>query len=402
MQNDPNAEKEPIAPETDPAGNAEEMKETPEAAEPEAEENGGKKKKAKKEKKKRPLWWEILSWVLTLLGAVAIALVIRTTLFEMVSVYGESMKDTLQNGEIMFVTKTEYSSFWFSVPFTSDDAKEGAAKVALFGNPRRFDAVICRYPDRGTTNFVKRVVGLPGDIVELADGYLYVNGERYEEPYINDSYRRGAGASYGPSLVPSRGDTVTFDGERFLVNGDAYSYAHAMVELSGTANMTIRRVYLSHRQQSGLNYYIGADYMLVTVGGETYILQEATDDTPNVWYRVVGRQVYKLPNNASSYVLESGTEIVADAEHFSYTPATGKRIDLQAERIETVPVAVGDYTVTEDHYFVMGDHRNASNDSRQAGAIPRTYVMGHVRHVIWPLSEWRPVPNGLELPAVGE
>ena len=116
----------------------------------------------KKEKEKKTPMQELKEWVVTLLVAVVIALVVRTFLFEPVRVDGSSMSTTLSNGEVMFVTKPEY----------------------LMGDPQRFDVVLCHYPGRGNTNFVKRVVGLPGDTVEIAGGYLYVNGEKYEEPYI--------------------------------------------------------------------------------------------------------------------------------------------------------------------------------------------------------------------------
>lgn len=116
----------------------------------------------KKEKVKKTFKQELVEWIVTIVAALAIALVIRTFLFEPVRVDGRSMLETLQNGEIMFVTKPEY----------------------LAGDPQRFDVVICHYPDRGNTNFVKRVVGLPGDTVEVKDGYLYVNGEKYEEEYL--------------------------------------------------------------------------------------------------------------------------------------------------------------------------------------------------------------------------
>lgn len=114
------------------------------------------------QKKKKSMKREILEWVFCILGAVAIALVIRTFLFEFVRVDGQSMAETLQNSERMFVTKLDY---WT-------------------GNPDRFDVVICHYPDRGWTDFVKRVVGLPGDTVAMLNGTLLVNGKSVDEPYI--------------------------------------------------------------------------------------------------------------------------------------------------------------------------------------------------------------------------
>lgn len=104
---------------------------------------------------------EAASWVGTLLLAVVIALPIRAYGFELMAVDGASMQNTLQNKEIMLVTKLDY----------------------LMAEPNRFDVVICRYPNR-TENFVKRIVGLPGDVLSVTDSLLTVNGVTYPEEYI--------------------------------------------------------------------------------------------------------------------------------------------------------------------------------------------------------------------------
>ncbi len=67
---------------------------------------------------------------------------------------------------------------------------------------QRFDIVVTNFPDRGDTLFVKRLVGLPGDTVELNGGYLYINGEKYDEPYIPDEYRHGSLNNMAPVNVP--------------------------------------------------------------------------------------------------------------------------------------------------------------------------------------------------------
>lgn len=132
----------------------------------------------KKEKVKKTFKQELVEWIVTIVAALAIALVIRTFLFEPVRVDGRSMLETLQNGEIMFVTKTEYTTM------TMDIGGKELFRIPIGGDPERFDVVICHYPGRGSTNFVKRVVGLPGDTVEIKDGYLYVNGQMYAENYL--------------------------------------------------------------------------------------------------------------------------------------------------------------------------------------------------------------------------
>ncbi|MBR5383566.1 MAG: signal peptidase I [Clostridia bacterium] len=156
----------------------------------------------KKEKKKKSVKREILEWILTLVVAVLIALPIRAFVFELVRVDGGSMDNTLANGEIMFVTKYDYASTWLCLPWQDAETQEQAKRITTGGEPERFDVVICRYPGRGGTNFVKRIVGLPGDTIELRNGYLYVNGELYEEPYIDDAYRTGRLNTFGPYTVP--------------------------------------------------------------------------------------------------------------------------------------------------------------------------------------------------------
>lgn len=175
---------------------------------------------AKKEKPPRTVKQEIISWILTLGSAVVIALLIRTFLFIPVRVKGESMQNTLINKEVVVATRPEY----------------------LMGRFNRRDIVICKYPGRGSTLFVKRLIALPGDTVEMRAGQLYVNGEAVDESNID-----------------------------------------------------------------------------------------------------------------------------------MYTPFT---------------TTMGPFTLGENEYFVMGDNRGNSNDSRYVGPISRSMIVAHVQRVIWPLSKF--------------
>lgn len=146
-----------------------------------------------KEKKPLNVKKEILSWILTIAVAVAAALLIRTFLFEPIRVDGESMCDTLQNGEIMLVTKPEY----------------------LTGDPQRGDVVICKYPGR-TENFVKRVMGIPGDVIEIRSNVVYRNGEALDEPYLTPE-RNDNGFSMAP---------FTLGDDEYFVMGDNRDNSH--------------------------------------------------------------------------------------------------------------------------------------------------------------------------------
>lgn len=174
----------------------------------------------KKEKPKKTVKQEIISWILNLGAAVILALLIRNFLFTPVRVDGHSMENTLMDKEIVLAWKPGY----------------------LKGEINRRDIVICHYPDRGSTLFVKRLVGLPGDTIEIKSGILFVNGE-----LINES-----------------------------------------------------------------------------------------DIDMSTWY----------PDNMAAR------------------------------------------TLGEDEYFVMGDNRGNSNDSRAVGALPRSYILGHVTRVLYPFDQF--------------
>ncbi len=117
-------------------------------------------KKKGKEVKQKTMGSEIISWILTLLTALVLALVIRTFLFEIYGVDGRSMTNTLQDHEKMFCTKLDY----------------------LTGEPQRGDVVICHYPERGNTAFVKRLIAVPGDTVSMQNHHVYVNGVQIADP----------------------------------------------------------------------------------------------------------------------------------------------------------------------------------------------------------------------------
>lgn len=150
-----------------------------------------RKAEKKANRKKKSLAREILEWVVTIAVAVVLALCIRTFVFEPVRVDGASMNNTLLNGEYMIATKWDY----------------------LFGDPDRFDVVICHYPNRGRENFVKRVVGLPGETIELREGELYVNGEFVAQDFDRTPSRR----DFGPYTVPEG---------RYFVMGDNRDNSH--------------------------------------------------------------------------------------------------------------------------------------------------------------------------------
>lgn len=140
-----------------------------------------------REEEKKPFWTperkkDAREWVVSIVTALIAVFIIRSFFFTIIRVDGESMTDTLQNNDRLFVTVLD---------------------MKLHG-PDRFDVVITHYDDT-RKEYVKRVIGLPGDVLEIKSGVLYVNGEAYEEPFLSPgrtvTYSLPQN-DYGPVEVP--------------------------------------------------------------------------------------------------------------------------------------------------------------------------------------------------------
>jgi signal peptidase I len=104
--------------------------------------------------------------------ALLIALVIRTLLFQPFNIPSGSMKATLLIGDYLFVSKYSYGYSHYSIPFSPP-----VFSGRVFGSsPERGDVVVFRLPRDDSTDYIKRVIGLPGDRIQMKDGLLHING----------------------------------------------------------------------------------------------------------------------------------------------------------------------------------------------------------------------------------
>ena len=123
-------------------------------------------RRQKREQKKQEAKKEMWSWIREIVVVVVAVLLIKTFLFEIITVEGDSMLETLRTGDRMYVSIL-------------------SARIEGY---QRGDIVICYYPNR-TDRCVKRIIALPGDSVEIIQGTVYVNGELVEEDYIDHQGR---------------------------------------------------------------------------------------------------------------------------------------------------------------------------------------------------------------------
>ncbi|WP_072397039.1 signal peptidase I [Hyphomicrobium sp. CS1GBMeth3] len=104
--------------------------------------------------------------------ALAIAMVVRVFFYQPFNIPSGSMKSTLLIGDYLFVSKLAYGYSRFSFPF-SPNIFSGRV---LASEPKRGDVAVFRLPQDQSVDYIKRVVGLPGDEVQMRDGTLYING----------------------------------------------------------------------------------------------------------------------------------------------------------------------------------------------------------------------------------
>ena len=105
--------------------------------------------------------------------AILLALVIRTYLVQAFKIPSGSMEDTLAIGDHLLVSKFMYGT---NIPFVDK-------RVLTIRDPRRGDVIVFEYPEDPSKDFIKRVIGTPGDVVEGKAKKVYVNGVLYENPH---------------------------------------------------------------------------------------------------------------------------------------------------------------------------------------------------------------------------
>lgn len=119
---------------------------------------------------------EIISWVLVFVIAFAAAKFINRFVYSNVKVPSGSMENTIMTGDKVAMLRCNY----------------------LFSNPKRGDIVVFPWPDDETVDFIKRVIGLPGETIKGRNGLVYINGKPLKEPYV----KANIDGDFGPYKIP--------------------------------------------------------------------------------------------------------------------------------------------------------------------------------------------------------
>jgi len=139
----------------------------------------------------------IVEWVAVIVGALVVALVVKTFLFQAFYIPSESMEPTLEKGDRVLVNKLGYD----------------------LHDVHRGDVIVFALKDEdvgpdGIRDLIKRVIGLPGDTIETRDGAVYINDRRLDEPYLADGTVTGDPAVGSNPSIPRQ---VVPDGHVFVL-----------------------------------------------------------------------------------------------------------------------------------------------------------------------------------------
>ena len=161
------------------------------------------------------IWHEVWDYIKMIIIVVAIVLVINNVVLINAKIPSESMENTIMTGDRIFGYRLAYG-------LNMDVFGHEISKK--WKDPERFDIVIFKYPDDESVDYLKRIIGLPGETVEIISGKVYINGELLDEPYLSEEPT----GDFGPYQVPE--DSYFMLGDNRAVSKDSRYWHNTYVK----------------------------------------------------------------------------------------------------------------------------------------------------------------------------
>ncbi len=310
-------------------------------------------------------------WLHALIWALAVVLIIRAVAFAPYRIPTPSMEETLLVGDFLLVSKFHYGPRTpqsIGVPVVGlhiPNLRLPSTRLPGFRDIRRNDIAVFNYPiDEGIpsqkTNYIKRTVGMPGDTLRISDKVLYVNHQpaevfdTFQSLYfvhpldglrINPEQIR----ELGGVLLNQRG--VNRPGEAMLV----FMSESVAENVNALGSVDFIQQFLRPEDEN-LNANSNFRFARGLGSGNP-------DHMPEVVVPFEGQEISLTSNNIDIYY-----DLIARYE--------GNTLEVRNNRIFINGTETDTYTVKMDYYFMMGDNRDNSEDSRAWGFVPDDHIVG--------------------------
>lgn len=149
-------------------------------------------------------WPIIREWIESIIVAFILAMVIRTFVIQAFKIPTGSMRPTLLEGDLILVNKFIYGA---KIPFTN-------LSLPKLRDPTRADVIVFIYPENPKKDFIKRLVGLPGETLEIKNGTVYINNEPLQANAFSQRYY------YNRGDFSEEGEKIIIPEDSFFVLGD--------------------------------------------------------------------------------------------------------------------------------------------------------------------------------------
>lgn len=314
-----------------------------------------------------------------IMSMLIIAISFRILLFEIFAIPSDSMQETLVPGDKIFVSKLIYgpdlprSPFeipWFNLVLLFDQEKKSKKDYVRWKYKRlkglkkikQGDVIVFRHPIWGDRNnyYIKRCIALPGDTFRINSGIVYINNKHYYEP---DLVRK----NYTPWIPDSAHLNHTATVRKNIVNRFTTRDDYNVLSLT-----TLEKKELSISKQP-MDSLVTADW--------------PADSTQ--WVYPISKEFKWTINNYGPLVLPFKGMIIKLDEH-SYRVYERTINILENQKLEKRngefflnDKAITSYTFTHNYYFMLGDNRNNSCDSRHWGFVPEENIVGKAALILF-------------------
>lgn len=351
----------------------------------ELEERKSRREQRQKDQHEKAKSW-LREWMDALLFAAVAALIIRTFFFEAYRIPTPSMEETLLTGDFLVVSKINYgprTPMVLGVPFTNiylPGLTLPWTRIPGYESIERNDIVVFNYPIdvapiAAKTNYIKRCVGVPGDTLSIRDKELFVNNESAQNfPGIQKNYivTVQERVRLSPAKVRAAGaELIRAEGpDSYRVNmtrSEAETISN-WNEVTGVEPFVLPD---SYNEFSRVDFSFSSGFM-------------NHDHLPSTVVPFEGQEVNLSADNWHVY------ENIITRYEGNNVERNGNSFIINGEETNT-------YTIQQDYYFLMGDNRDDSEDSRFWGFVPHDHVVGKAGLIYfsWDSERWLPRFNRL-------